>query len=86
MNCLIQVVVAESGSLVRLRCEMQDFGLQEHSSNKMISWKKSPQELIFQQNDNNYEGQQDAFKKQPTFREKLEKQSLMPFENTDNTG
>ena len=50
----LKVFVAESGSLVRLRCDPpKDFWQHSSPSNNIIWRKKSPKDLIFHNNDNN---------------------------------
>ena len=52
---ILKVFVAESGSLVRLRCDLpKDFSRQHSSPSNDIIWKKkSPKDLIFHNNDSN---------------------------------
>jgi len=50
----LKVFVAESGSLVRLRCDLpKDFWQHSSPSNDIIWKKKSPKDLIFHNNDSN---------------------------------
>ena len=50
---LFKVFVAESGSLVRLRCDPpKDFWQHSSPSHNIIWRKKSPKDLIFHNNDN----------------------------------
>ena len=91
-----KVVVAESGSLVRLRCESpKDFHLlkEHHSSqtspsNQMISWEKqSPKDLIFQGNDNNNQGGNGNRGRPQNRWRKEEQKSLTPFsDGSEDTG
>ena len=51
---ILKVFVAESGSLVRLRCDLpKDFWQHSSPSNDIIWKKKSPKDLIFHNNDSN---------------------------------
>ena len=51
---ILKVFVAESGSLVRLRCDLpKEFWQHSSPSNDIIWKKKSPKDLIFHNNDSN---------------------------------
>ena len=90
-----KVFVAESGSLVRLRCDLpKDFSRQHSSPSNDIIWKKkSPKDLIFRNNDSNGNRKAPKWKTAPynnaassassaagqDIKQQQQKQSLAPF-------
>ena len=89
---ILKVFVAESGSLVRLRCDLpKDFWQHSSPSNDIIWKKKSPKDLIFHNNDSNGNSKAPKWKTAPYNNaassassagqdiKQQQKQSLAPF-------